>query len=60
VNGRHVASVPDVALFHGHHAHEFMRHMHDFATVILVTDGTVEIEGVNHRVGVGGLITIGA
>jgi len=57
-----MASVPDVVLFHGHHTHEFHLHMHDVATVILVTEGTVEIEieGAYHRVGAGGLITIGA
>jgi AraC-like DNA-binding protein/mannose-6-phosphate isomerase-like protein (cupin superfamily) len=57
-----MVAVPDVVLFHGHHAHEFMPHMHDVATVILVTEGIVEIEieGLHYRVEAGGLVTIGA
>ena len=57
-----VPGFSDAVMFHGRHDHEFMAHSHDVVTVILVTDGAVqiEIENSSYRVGTGELVVIGA
>jgi AraC-like DNA-binding protein len=49
-------------MFHGRHGHEFMAHSHDVVTMILVTDGAVQIaiENSSHQVRAGQLVVIGA
>lgn len=58
--------IPDVSkavVFHGHHDYEFLAHSHDVVTLILVTEGVVEITvegGGRHHVQPGQLVLIGA
>ena len=57
-----VPEVPGAVMFHGCHDYEFLTHSHDVVTVIVVTQGAVEIEVDNEsfRATRGQLVMIGA
>ena len=41
-------NVPDAVMFHAQYDRDFIPHSHDAATILIVTDGVVDI-GVDHR-----------